>query len=340
MSASPDSASRRVCLVTGATGALGPAVVAALLRDGHTVRALVRQEPSPGVLPAAVERHRGDVTDAQSVSAAASGVDCVCHLAAWLHIVNPPPSMRAEYERVNVEGTRLVMRAARERGVRRVVFFSTISVYGPSQGAMLTEQSALRPDSMYAETKRAGEEIALAARDAAGGAIGTVLRLAAVYGARVKGNYRRLLLALARRRFVPIGPGTNRRTLVFEEDAAAAAVLAAREPIAAGQVFNVTDGGVHDVREIVNAICAALGRRPPAWSVPIPAAHAAASAVDLLQRLRGDRRRAAQAALAKYLEDVAVDGSKLRAQLGVAPAFDLRRGWERAVQELRAKGEL
>ena len=334
--ASPDAGARRTCLVTGATGALGPAVIAALLREGHTVRALVRQPPPPDLLPAAVELHRGDVTDEGAVGNAMMRVDWVFHLAARLHVVNPPPSMRAEYERVNVGGTRTVMQTAAGRGVRRVVFFSTIAVYGPSRGQLLTEDVPPRPDTMYGETKLEAEASVLATRDVDGRPIGTVLRLAAVYGPRVKGNYRRLLTALARRRFLPIGAGGNRRTLVFEEDAAGAAALAAANDAAAGRVFNVTDGQVYEVRAIVHAICAALGRRPPLLTIPAPVARAAALGVDLL---RGGRS-AARAALDKYLEDVAVDGSRLRDELGVWRPCDLQAGWQRTVQILRAQGQL
>lgn len=334
-SARPDAPNGRRSLVTGATGALGPAVVSALRAAGWTVRTVSRTAPAPGALPSDVDARIGDITRAADVREAVAGVDTVFHLAALLHIVNPPPDLRAEYERVNVGGTRTVVEAAAAAGVRRVVLFSTIAVYGPSRGAMLDESAAPAPDTFYGETKHAAERIVLATGNADGRPIATVLRLAAVYGPRVKGNYRRLLDALARRRFVPVGPGRNRRTLIFEEDAAQAAVLAAAHDAAAGEVFNVTDGGVHDVRAIVAAICAALGRRPPRLAIPIPAAQAAAWAVD---RVRG--RGAARAALDKYLEDVAVDGTRLRRQLGFTTAHDLHAGWGRTVQVLRDRGEL
>ena len=95
-----------------------------------------------------------------------------------------------------------------------------------------------------------------------------MLRLGAVYGAQVKGNYRRLLSALARGRFVPIGSGRNRRTLIYDKDVARAALLAVCHPDAAGRVFNVTDGEVHTMATIVRTLCTALGRRPPCLTLP------------------------------------------------------------------------
>jgi len=80
--------------------------------------------------------------------------------------------------------------------VKRVVLFSTIAVYGPSDGRVLNEMSLTHPDTFYDQTKCAAEQIVLNARGADGQPLGTVLRLGAVYGSRIKGNYERLTRAL------------------------------------------------------------------------------------------------------------------------------------------------
>jgi UDP-glucose 4-epimerase len=160
----------------------------------------------------------GDVTDKAAVQSAMQGVDAVIHLAALLHIFNPPPAMREKYERVNVGGTTTVVEAAIKAGVKRVVLFSTIAVYRASDGCVLNEASPTHPDTFYAQTKLAAEQIVLNAKGADGQPLGTVLRLGAVYGSRIKGNYERLTHALARHRFIPVGNGLNRRTLVYDKD--------------------------------------------------------------------------------------------------------------------------
>ncbi len=163
---------------------------------------------------------------------------------------------------------------------------------GPSDGRVLNELSPTHPDTFYAQTKCAAEQIVLNARGADGQPLGTVLRLGAVYGSRIKGNYERLTRALGgnlgtrsgsfdRLRmsgklsyvphfpFIPIGNGLNRRTLVYNRDIGRAAVLAVSHPAAAGWVFNVTDGGFHNMNEIIESICSALGRKPPRFSLPV-----------------------------------------------------------------------
>ena len=337
------------CLVTGATGALGPSVARACLAEGWSVRALARSRPPDGLLAAGVELVQADLADAGALASAMAGVETVFHLAAKLHIPNPSPELRAEYERVNVDGTRAVVEAARAAGARRLVFFSTIAVYGPSRGDAMDETTTPAPDTIYGETKLAAERIVLEPSGGAGfsppvGPPGaepsaTILRLAAVYGPRVRGNYRRLLHALARGRFVPIGRGTNRRTLVHEEDAARAAVLAARHPDAPGGVFNVTDGGSPTLAEIIDAMCVALGRRPPQLRVPAGPARAAAWTVERAAALVG-RRLPLGAAVDKYLEEVVVDGRRLVERLGFRPKYALEAGWRQTVDVMRREGEL
>ena len=158
-------------------------------------------------------------TDAKDVAAAVSGVQAVIHLAAVLHIVNPPEHLRDRYWRVNVEGTKTVVDAAVDAGISRILFFSTIAVYGNTRGQIVDERTPPQPDTFYGQTKLEAERIVLGAKNSAGDHIGTVLRLGAIYGSRIKGNYQHLLTALDRGIFLPIGKGRNRRTMIYEKDA-------------------------------------------------------------------------------------------------------------------------
>lgn len=327
-------AGRRV-FVTGGTGAVGPRVVSALDRTGYKVRVLSIDAPATGLLPQDAEVLIGDVTDRRTVQSAMRGVDAVIHMAALLHIADPGPEMRERYERINVGGTATVVEAAVGAGVPRVVLFSTVAVYGATDGLVLDETSPTRPATMYAQTKGAAERIVLGARGADGAPVGVVLRLGAVYGSRIKGNYERLAHALARRRFIAVGDGGNRRTLVYDKDAGRAAVLAASHPAAAGRVFNVTDGTFHPLREIITSICAALNRRPPRLSVPLGPTRTMIRLVEKGGRAIGLNPPVTLAMLDKYTEDVAVDGNLIQRELGFVPAYDLKRGWEESIREMR-----
>lgn len=322
----------RLCLVTGATGVIGPLLVRALVEQGRSVRVLVRREVPPDALPDSVQVVKGDIADPEVLARAVEQVDTVFHLAAKLHINSPDPALADEYRRVNVEATEKLLAAARAADVRRVVYFGSICVYGPSAAdEILDENSLIAPDTLYAETKAAAERLVLESTRTDGAPLGVVLRLAAVYGAHMKGNYPRLMSALRKGRFRHIGAGTNRRTLVHETDVVAAALLAAEHPEAAGRLFNVTDGSVHTIGEIVDAICAALGIRSPRFHVPERPVRMMAGTIETLFRVAGKRAPIGRATVDKLLEDVAVSGQRLETELGFVPRIGLMEGWREAV---------
>ena len=326
-------------LVTGATGAVGPAVVRAATEAGHDVRLLVRRVPEDAEL-AACERCVGDLTTPGAVEDAVRQVDVVIHLAGLLHITNPGPELEAEYERINTTATRQLLDASRQAGVRRVVLASTTAVYGDTAARLATEDTPPAPDTWYAQSKLAAERLVLEAVGEDQAPLGTVLRLSAVYGPRVKGNYRRLVLALARRRFVPLGPGTNRRSLLHERDAGRAFVAAAVHPAAAGRIYNVTDGTPHQVREIVAAISDALGRPHPRVAIPLPVARTLAGAAEGVFRVAGRISPLTRSTIEKYVEDSAVDASRIQRELGFLPETDLVQGWRLTVAAMREQGAL
>lgn len=310
-----------------------------LLSLGHHVKVLARGRVSPVLLPDSVAVYHGDLCSNLEVSKAVAGVDVVFHLAAKLHLPNPTREMRGEYERVNVEGTWNLVDAARRAGVQRLVFFSTIAVYGPTGPEPVDETETPNPGTVYARTKLDAERIVLSAKAASGEPLGVVLRMAAVYGPRMKGNYVSLANALARGRFLPVGNGSNLRTLVYDRDAVMAAILAAHHPMAAGRIYNVSDGTVHSLREIIAAICAALGRRSPRAFVPLPAARLAAKLADAGLTLSGRPPRMASA-VDKFVESAAVRADRIREELGFHPDYDLERGWKETVAGMvRSRGD-
>jgi nucleoside-diphosphate-sugar epimerase len=327
-------------LITGATGAVGPLVVEAFHAAGYSIRTLSIDPPPAGAWPDDVETLIGDVTDVSAIRSAMRGAGLVIHLAALLHVVNPSIALQEKYERINVGGTANVVAAAIQAGVRRLVFFSTIAVYGQSGGRILTEDTPPYPDTFYARTKLAAEKIVLEAKGADGGRMGTVLRLGAVYGRRIKGNYQRLVQSLARGRFMPVGNGSNRRTLVYDKDAARAAILAAIHPDAAGRIFNVTDGQFHTMKTIIETLCDALGRRLPRVTLPAGPVRCLAGLLEDCVRVCGLHSPIVRATVDKYTEDLAVDGRYFHTRIGFVPQYDLAAGWRETVAEMRQSGDI
>jgi UDP-glucose 4-epimerase len=312
-------------LVTGANGGLGRLLIHELAAEGVRTRAYVRSAASSAGFHEGVQTVEGDIRDAGAVRRAVEGVDAIFHLAALVHAAPPDERPLSEYVQVNVDGTENIVAAA-ERARVRVVYISTINVYGPGQGRVIDERTACRPEGAYAVTKREAETLVERLGERA-----TILRLASVFGRSMKGNYPRLVRAMRRGTFVRIGPGLARKTVVYETDVVRAAILAAESVSAGGQIYNVTDGATHTIDEILDAIAAAAGARPPRLRIPAALARSAARGVDLAGRLIG-RSVGAKASVDKYLEDIAVRGDKIQDQLGFRPAVDLRTGWRLAAK--------
>lgn len=317
-------------LVTGATGAIAPLLVRELIKKNHQVKVLVRQTPPRDLLPESAEIITGDLLDEKILKSAAKDVEWIFHFAAKLHINNPSDDLRSEYEAVNVEATRNLIELSRET-CEKFVYASTINVYGTSGGGeIFDETSELKPDGIYAETKAEAEKFVLAKTG------GVVLRLAAVYGSRMKGNFPRLARAIKNGRFAFIGDSENRRTLIHEQDVVRAAVLCAETEKSNGEIYNITDGEIHTLKEIVRAIAKAFDKKPPQLKIPIAAVKPAVSFGDILLKLAG-KPLDLKNMLEKINEDMAVSGAKIRRELDFKPVYDLENGWRQAVEYLKAQ---
>ena len=330
--------SGRICLITGATGSLGPTVVQTFLEHGYRIRALARKSPPAGLFDRSVEFIQGDACDDALLSKIVNDVHVIVHLAGLAHILDPGPSLRPEYQRINVGATENLVRSCRNANVERLVLFSTIAVYGPARDRIVSESTEAAPSTFYGRTKLEAERVVLAARNVKGKSIGTVLRISAVYGPRLKGNYERLVRAISRRRFVPLGRGDNRRPLIYDKDVARAALLAAERPEAIGEVFNVSHSNSPTVNEIIGAICDALGRPHPRFSIPIRPVRLGVTAAYKTAALVGVKLPVSPAAIDKFVEDMDVDSSKIRNRLGFIAEYDPQRGWREAIEHMKKAG--
>jgi dihydroflavonol-4-reductase len=139
--------------VTGGTGFIGSRVVDRLLADGHEVTVLTRSRANATHLPETVRVVEGEITDKEAMREAMDGADGVFHIAAWFY-VGPGRRERVRAERINVEGTRVVLELVDELAIPKAVYTSTIGVYPPTT-AIIDE--SVRPScpaaSVYVRTK-------------------------------------------------------------------------------------------------------------------------------------------------------------------------------------------
>jgi UDP-glucose 4-epimerase len=190
-----------------------------------------------------------DITDADAVAAACEGMDAVLHLA-----VLPLTAANSEHEvafRTNVRGSFNVFRSAGEQGVKRVVYSSASSAYGPTSVVPIREDHPLRPNAFYPATKAAAEMLLRGLAGAYGYSY-AILRYMNVYG---PGQRAGVVPAVARRMLAGerpqlSGDGTQGFDFVHIEDCAQANLLALRAEVS-GEDFNVGHGTSASLNELV-----------------------------------------------------------------------------------------
>jgi nucleoside-diphosphate-sugar epimerase len=269
-------------LVTGASGFLGQATAAAVRDAGHEVRTFQRR-PS-GV--AGVQDVAGTMTDDAAVARAVDGVDAVVHLAAKVSLAGDP----ADFARVNVDGTRALVDAARRAGARRFVFVSSPSVAHTGSslvgaGAGVAEPQHARGD--YARTKAAAELLALDA-DAPGFAV-VAVRPHLVWGPGDTQLIGRIVERARAGRLPLLDSGAALIDTLYVDNAASAMVAAlehAADDDVHGNAYVVTNGEPRPVADLLAGICAASGVAAPRWHVPASVARAAGSLVEAVWRVR------------------------------------------------------
>jgi acetylornithine/succinyldiaminopimelate/putrescine aminotransferase/nucleoside-diphosphate-sugar epimerase len=266
MRGSPVDPSRDdVCLVSGATGFIGGHLVQRLVRDGLQVRCLVRADSDTSLLDGLdVEIAVGDLTDAGSLTRAAEGCRYVLHCGALVSDWATPE----EVKRINVDGTRHLLKASVEASVQRFIHFSSTDVYGYPGGTAIDETCvATRFRNWYAQTKLAAEA-EVHRMDKAHELPAVILRPATVYGpgsTEVVGGIAR---AIRGGNMLLVDKGRAVAGLCYIDNLIDAVILALHHEAAPGHAFNVSDGLDITWKEFTDALAQGLGCSPVRWSLP------------------------------------------------------------------------
>ena len=310
-----------ICLVTGGAGFIGSHLVEALVARGHAVRVLDNFSTGD---PANLERVRehvrvidGDITDRATVRAAVQGVEVVFHQAALASVPRSVADPLATHEAC-VNGTLHVLLAAKECGVRRVVYAASSSAYGNSARLPKCETDPTAPLSPYAVAKLAGEQYCAAFSEVYG--LETVrLRYFNVFGPRQSPDspyaavIPRFIEAMTMGRSPVIhGDGEQSRDFTFVADVVQANLRAAEAPGVRGKVYNIACGRRISLLQLVAHLNALLGTN-------IKPAHTASRAGDVRHSQAGIERA--------------------REELGYEPTTDIMTGLRRCLEWWQQRNE-
>lgn len=320
-------------LVTGASGLLGRAVAAAIVAAGHEVRCFQRR---PSRVVGAADS-LGSVTDPGAVARAVDGQDAVVHLAAKVSLAGDP----ADFDRVNVDGTRMLLAAARAAGAARFVYVSSPSV--AHSGTSIIGDDALPADPVhargdYARTKASAELLALAADSDAFRVV--AVRPHLVWGPGDTQLVERVVERARRGRLPLLDSGAALIDTIYVDNAATAiaAALARAENIH-GRSYVLTNGEPRPIAELLAGMCAAADVDPPRWRVPASVARAAGSLIEAVWRVKpGVDEPPMTRFLAEQLSTAHwFDQRRTRADLQWTPAVSLDEGFRRLAAHYAAE---
>lgn len=269
-------------LVTGASGFLGSHIAEQLTREGHEVRALVRRSSKREFLEtlSGIEFAYGGVEDAEKVAEAVKGVDAIIHSAGLVKARNP-----GEFRTTNVTGTKNLLDAAEAHAPRlkRFVFVSSLAAAGPSpDGKPVDRTKDPTPVTHYGRSKLEAERVALAMKDRLPI---TILRPAAIYGPRDNEIF--AVFQSVHRGVLPtIGDGTNTLSMIYGADCADACVKALFAEVPSGSIYFVDDGEVYRLRQMLEGIEGALGKKAKIRiNLPFPVVYMAALGAEIFGKL-------------------------------------------------------
>ncbi|WCO66577.1 NAD(P)-dependent oxidoreductase [Iamia majanohamensis] len=324
-------------VVTGAAGWLGQNLLRTTRPDRERIRALAQDEGQAALLAVLgpnVEPVVGDVRDPVAVARLFDGLDAptVVHTAAVIH---PTDGVRQMFD-VNVGGTEVVLDQARRSGARRVVHISSTSPFGanPHPGERFTEDSPRNPFVGYGGSKHEAE--LLVERAHARGDVETViLRAPWFYGPWQPERQARFFAGLRRGRFPLVGDGSNRRSMVYTGHLVQGVLRAEAVEAAAGRDYWIADAEpyrVADVYRTVKEALAAEGLEPVGYQPRLPRlAGVVAEGLDRAAQSRGAYVQALHV-LGEMKDEIAVDVTRARTELGYDPATTLLDGMRTSIR--------
>ena len=324
-------------LVTGATGFIGCHLVERLTAAGEQVRALVLPTRNSAWLDSVgVEVLRGDIGDTQAIERAADKCEIVFHLAAKTESVRV--LSRHDVHVTNVQGTENVARAVVRAGAGRLVFCSSVAVYGRiAKNQMIDENTETNPDSPYGESKVLGEQVVLSARQRSGLPV-VVARISTVWGPGTT-SWLGLFQSIASGHFRLIGNGTNHHHIADVSDVVEGLLLCASVKGVEGRTYILAGSESVQLTRLVEMIGEEVGMTR--FTAALPAAPLQVYRVldKMAVALIGHKLPRADR-LALFLGDRTFDISRARQELSYVPRISAKDTIRRMAEWFRVQGYL
>lgn len=267
-----------------------------------------------------------DVRDLNSLRPIVKGTETIINLAAE-HRDDVRPLSR--YHEVNVDGAARVCEAAREAGVQRIIFTSSVAVYG-FQPCPTDEQGPFEPFNEYGKTKLAAEGVykAWAEEDTSRSLV--IVRPTVVFGEGNRGNVYNLLRQISTGKFMMVGPGKNKKSMAYVGNLAR--FLAHGLTMGPGvHIFNYVDGPDMCTSDLVALIRSCLGKPGKPMRIPRSMAMVAGHGLDVVARMSGKAFPVSAIRVRKFCESTQFRADRISGTGFTAP-YTLAEGLTRTIQ--------
>jgi nucleoside-diphosphate-sugar epimerase len=267
-----------------------------------------------------------DVRQPESFRELLRGASALVNLAAE-HRDDVRPLSR--YYETNVEGAEQVCRAARDAGLRRIIFTSSVAVYG-FQPHPVDETGPFAPFNAYGKTKLEAEGVyrTWAAEDASRTLV--IVRPTVVFGEGNRGNVYNLLRQIASGRFLMVGSGSNVKSMAYVGNVSA--FLDHALSFEAGlHIYNYVDGPDMNTRDLVEHIYGCLGKPGKIIGIPKPIALGAGHMLDVVARISGRTFPISAIRVRKFCESTQFSAERI-SQTGFSPPYSLSDALARTIQ--------
>jgi nucleoside-diphosphate-sugar epimerase len=307
-------------LVTGANGFIGRHIVRCIEKQGDKINVLVRNSNSFNISDK-VNIFEGDIFDNEKLRKAVNEVDAVFHLVAKTHDSSSIDNAK-DYYKINVEGTRNLLDACINSNIKHFVYFSSVKAMVEESKYTLDETYDCTPTTLYGETKLMAERLVIEYGSKYDFKT-TILRLPLVYGPGNKGNIYKMIEAIDNGRFVMLGNGSNKRSMVYVGNVADAGIAVIDRKVADTKVYVITDGVNYTVKDLYKLIAKGLSKKPLPFYVPMGIAKMLAIAGDIASRITGKSLPFNSDVLNKLTSSLAFSSQKIQNEIGFRPKHNL-----------------
>ena len=297
--------------ITGGSGFIGTRLIEVLKADGHecVIIDIVHKDPI-------------DILNQDKLNAACAGCDAIYHLAA-AHRDDIFP--RSIYYETNGKGTQNVIAAAEENDIKRIIFTSTIAVYGLNRGSP-DETLEPAPFNDYGKSKLEAEKHleAWAKKDSA--RVATITRPVVVFGENNRGNVHTLIEQISKGRFIMIGDGENEKSMAYVGNVVDFLKHCLNEKPGC-EIYNYADKPDFSTNELTDVIYRSLGLKKPGFALPYSLGLGAGYMFDVVARISGKQLPISSVRVQKFCADTTAQAEKCL-KTGFTPQYTLAEGVE------------